>query len=165
MIIFKKNPPIKKKWLITGVAGFIGSHLLDTLLKNDQIVVGLDNFLTGKKENLDDVLSPLSKEKLNNFTFVEGDIRDYKICCEVTKDIDYVLHQAALGSVPRSLKDPLTTNEVNVTGFLNILRASEENKVSRFIYASSSSVYGDSQDLPKVENKKGILSRLMPLQK
>lgn len=147
-----KNTSFKNKtWLVTGVAGFIGSHLLDVLLKNNQKVIGLDNFLTGKKENINDVLSKLPQEKLKNFTFIEGDIRDYKICYESTKGVDYVLHQAALGSIPRSLKDPLTTNEVNVTGFLNILRASEEAKVSRFVYASSSSVYGDSKDLPKVE--------------
>ena len=117
-----KNTSFKNKtWLVTGVAGFIGSHLLDVLLKNNQKVIGLDNFLTGKKENINDVLSKLPQEKLKNFTFIEGDIRDYKICYESTKGVDYVLHQAALGSIPRSLKDPLTTNEVNVTGLLNTI--------------------------------------------
>lgn len=148
---------LKKTWLVTGVAGFIGSHLTETLLKNNQKVIGLDNFLTGKKENIEDVISQIPQDKLNNFTFIEGDIRDYKTCCDATKDVDYVLHQAALGSIPRSLKDPLTSNDVNVTGFLNILRASAENKVSQFVYASSSSVYGDSQDLPKVESNIGNL--------
>jgi len=146
-----------KRWLVTGVAGFIGSHLLEVLLKNNQTVIGLDNFLTGKRENIDDVLTHLPQEQSKQFIFVEGDIRDYKTCCDVTKDVDYVLHQAALGSIPRSLKDPLTTNEVNVTGFLNMLRASEENKVSRFVYASSSSVYGDAQELPKIEDRTGRL--------
>lgn len=146
-----------KKWLVTGVAGFIGSHLLEFLLKNDQQVIGLDNFLTGKRKNIDDVLNPLSKEKIKNFTFIEGDIRDFKTCDEVTKGVDYVLHQAALGSIPRSINDPLTTNDINVGGFLNVLRAAERNKVSRFVYASSSSVYGDSQELPKIEERIGTL--------
>lgn len=146
-----------KKWLVTGVAGFIGSHLLETLLKNNQSVIGLDSFSTGKQENIDDVLSQINGKQLRNFTLIKGDLRNYETCYEATKGIDYVLHQAALGSIPRSLKDPLTTNEVNVTGFLNILRASEVNKVSRFVYASSSSVYGDSQDLPKTEDKIGFL--------
>lgn len=149
----KQKP--KKTWLITGVAGFIGSHLLETLLKNDQVVVGLDNFLTGKKENIKNVLDSLPQEKSKNFTFIEGDIRDDKTCVHATKNVNYVLHQAALGSVPRSLKDPLTTNDVNVTGFLNILKASQENQVERFVYASSSSVYGDSETLPKVEHTIG----------
>lgn len=152
-----ENLDIKKTWLVTGVAGFIGSHLLETLLEMDQKVIGLDNFLTGKKENITNVLTRLSPQKLKNFTFVEGDIRDYKVCCEVTNKADYVLHQAALGSIPRSLNDPLTTNDINVVGFLNMLRASAENQISRFIYASSSSVYGDSPELPKVEDRIGDL--------
>lgn len=147
----------QKTWLITGVAGFIGSHLCEALLKNNQIVIGLDNFCTGKRENIDEALASCSQEQLQNFTFIEGDIRDEKTCHEVTKGVDYVLHQAALGSVPRSLKDPLLTNDVNVTGFLNVLRASEENKVSRFVYASSSSVYGDAEGLPKIEHTVGNL--------
>jgi UDP-N-acetylglucosamine 4-epimerase len=147
----------QKTWLVTGVAGFIGSHLAETLLKQGQKVIGLDNFLTGKRENIEEVLSLVSQESADNFTFIEGDIRDYKTCLEATNGVDYVLHQAALGSVPRSLKDPLTTNDVNVSGFLNIIRASAENKVSRFVYASSSSVYGDSPELPKVESNIGNL--------
>lgn len=144
-------------WLVTGVAGFIGSHLLETLLKNGQQVVGLDNFLTGKKENIADVLERLPSEKSKDFTFVEGDSRDYKTCSAITKGVDYVLHHAALGSVPHSLKDPLTTHDINVTGFLNILRASEDNKVSRVVYASSSAVYGDDPTLPKEEAHLGAL--------
>lgn len=147
----------KATWLITGVAGFIGSHLLETLLKNDQKVVGLDNFLVGKKENIDDVLQHLSLEQSRNFTFIEGDTRDYNVCAEATKGVDYVLHHAALGSVLHSLKDPVTTHDINVTGFLNMLRAAEENKVSRFVYASSSAVYGDDPTLPKVEEHVGHL--------
>ncbi len=146
-----------KTWLVTGVAGFIGSHLLVALLKKNQKVIGLDNFSVGKKTRLDHVLQGVPQEKLKNFSFVEGDIRDYKTCDEVTKGVHYVLHQAALGNVPRSIKDPLIVNEVNVTGFLNILRASQENKVSRFVYASSSAVYGDSQDQPNREEKFGSL--------
>lgn len=154
---FSQKECQNKAWLLTGAAGFIGSNLLEFLLKNDQVVIGLDNFLTGKRENLKSVLEKLSPQQIKNFTLVEGDIRDDKLCREVTKNIDYVLHQAALGSVPRSLKDPQTTNDVNVTGFLNILRASQENKVSKFVYASSSSVYGDSPHLPKVEEQIGSL--------
>lgn len=145
----------KKRWLITGAAGFIGSHLLEALLKADQIVVGLDNFITGKRENINDVLDSVSEEQRKNFTFIEADIRDFQACQDATKNIDYVLHQAALGSVPRSVKDPITTNDINVTGFLNIIRASELNNVSRFVYASSSSVYGDSEALPKKEDVLG----------
>lgn len=151
------NLELQQKWLVTGAAGFIGSHLIETLLKNNQKVIGFDNFSTGKKENLHLVLSQLSPSLRQNFTFIEGDIRNYNTCLEATKDIDFVLHQAALGSVPRSIKDPLTTNDVNVTGFLNILFASTEHKVSRFVYASSSSVYGDSPDLPKIESRIGNL--------
>lgn len=146
-----------RTWLVTGVAGFIGSHLLSALLKNNQRVMGLDNFLTGKKKNIEDVLAHCSPEQAQKFTFVEGDIRDLKTCEHVTTGVDYVLHQAALGSIPRSLNDPLTTHDVNVTGFLNMLRAAEQNKVSRFVYASSSSVYGDSVELPKVEDCIGNL--------
>src|SRR3990167_3049718 len=146
-----------KTWLVTGVAGFIGSHLLEFLLKRNQKVIGLDSFITGKKDNIDNVMLGLPEENKKNFLFVEGDIRDLKICHEVTQGVDYVLHQAALGSIPRSLKDPLTTNDINVTGFLTLLHAAQKNKVARFVYASSSSVYGDSPDLPKVEEKTGKL--------
>ena len=155
-------PPLKEilttrqTWLVTGVSGFIGSHLLEALLKNDQKVIGLNPFPVGKKETFNDVLSQISPEKLKNFSLVIGDIRDYKTCLEVTKNVDFVLHQAALGNIPQSIKDPIIVNDVNVMGFLNILRASEENKVSRFVYASTSYVYGDSQD-PNVEDKIGNL--------
>ena len=157
MLALNELSSCRKAWLVTGAAGFIGSHLLETLLKNDQQVIGLDNFLTGKRQNIGDVLAHLPKEKTKKFTFVEGDIRDFKLCSEVTKGVDYVLHQAALGSIPHSLKDPMTTHEINVTGFLNLLHAAEQNKVSRFVYASSSAVYGDSQELPKIEERLGDL--------
>jgi UDP-N-acetylglucosamine/UDP-N-acetylgalactosamine 4-epimerase len=132
--------------LVTGGAGFIGSNLCDDLLKNNNQVVCLDNFATGKKQNIQPFLSN------KNFKFIEGDIRDLNACREAAKDIDIVLQQAALGSVPRSLHDPITSNEVNVTGFLNMLVASRDAKVKRFVYAASSSTYGDSQSLPKVED-------------
>ena len=142
-------------WLITGVAGFIGSNLLEALLKLDQNVIGLDNFETGRKENLEDVKSELSKDQWSRFNFVKGDIKDIDTCYKVCKGIDFVLHQAALGSVPRSIKDPIATNNVNIGGFLNILEASKKSKVKSFTYAASSSSYGDHQDLPKVEEKTG----------
>lgn len=144
----KKNPKI---WLVTGVAGFIGSNLLEGLLDLGQRVVGLDNFETGYEKNLIEVMSKYGAEKRKLFTFIQGDIRDIKICLNATTEVDYVLHQAALGSVPRSIADPLVTNAVNVDGFLNVLNASRINKVKRFVYASSSSVYGDSMKLPKEE--------------
>jgi UDP-N-acetylglucosamine 4-epimerase len=135
-----------KKILITGGAGFIGSNLCDYFIKNGDHVVCLDNFATGFMQNLSGVInSP-------NFTLIEGDIRNFDICKEAVKGIDYVLHQAALGSVPRSLNDPITTNEVNVSGFLNMLTAARDAGVKRFIYAASSSTYGDSKELPKVED-------------
>tara|TARA_Y100001954_G_C15820313_1_gene609590 strand:+ start:1024 stop:2007 length:984 start_codon:yes stop_codon:yes gene_type:complete len=139
----------EKKILITGGAGFIGSNLCDKLLKLDNEVICFDNFSTGKLKNV--------KEFLNNpkFKLVEGDIRDFDKCIDVSKGVDYVLHQAALGSVPRSVKDPKTTNAVNIDGFLNMLIASRDSNVKRFIYAASSSTYGDSSDLPKVENNVG----------
>ncbi|MAP24520.1 MAG: LPS biosynthesis protein WbpP [Rickettsiales bacterium] len=144
-------------WLITGVAGFIGSNLLEFLLKNDQLVVGLDNFATGHQKNLDEVLASLSAKQKNNFLFIEGDIRnlnDVNRC--FNHEIDFALHQAALGSVPRSIKTPLETNSVNVDGFLNVLKTSVDNKVKKFVYASSSSVYGDSPHLPKQEDVIGM---------
>ena len=134
-----------KKILITGGAGFIGSNLCESLLHLNNEVVCLDNFTTGKRENLTSFL------KNPNFTLMEGDIRNLQDCMLATKEVDYVLHQAALGSVPRSIKDPITSNDVNVGGFLNMLVASRDNKVKRFIYAASSSTYGDSESLPKVE--------------
>ena len=155
MVILSELSGCHKTWLITGVAGFIGSHLLESLLENNQHVVGLDNFLTGKQKNIDEILLKLPKEKTKNFTFIEGDIRDFKTCSDVTKGVDHVLHQAALGGVSQSLLDPIATNDINVTGFLNLLRAAEQNKVSRFVYASSSSVYGDSTTLPNIESTIG----------
>lgn len=144
-----------KKWLITGVAGFIGSNLLETLLKLGQTVVGLDNFATGHQRNLDEVKSTVSEEQWANFSFIEGDIRDYDTCKNAVENIDYVLHQAALGSVPRSIADPLTSNAANVSGFLNMLQASKEANVDSFTYAASSSTYGDHPALPKVEENIG----------
>ncbi|WP_172564918.1 NAD-dependent epimerase/dehydratase family protein [Vibrio navarrensis] len=144
-----------KTWLVTGVAGFIGSNLLEKLLKLDQIVVGLDNFSTGHQQNLDEVQSLVTAEQWERFRFIEGDIRDYPSCEKAVKGIDYVLHQAALGSVPRSISDPLTTNAANITGFLNMLQASKEAQVKSFTYAASSSTYGDHPALPKVEENIG----------
>ncbi len=148
----KANP---KTWLITGVAGFIGSNLLETLLKLDQTVVGLDNFATGHQYNLDEVQTLVSEQQWARFRFIEGDIRNLEDCREAVKGTDYVLHQAALGSVPRSIEDPIATNQANIDGFLNMLVAAKDEKVSSFTYAASSSTYGDHPDLPKVEDKIG----------
>ena len=139
----------KKKILVTGGAGFIGSNLTEALLKLNNEVICLDNFATGKEENITPFLTN------PNYTLIEGDIRKLSDCQLAVKGVDYVLHQAALGSVPRSIKDPITSNEVNVSGFLNMLTASRDSGVKRFIYAASSSTYGDSEALPKVEDKIG----------
>ena len=144
-----------KTWLITGVAGFIGSNLLETLLKLNQTVVGLDNFATGYQKNLDEVQGLVSTEQWQRFSFIEGDIRNFADCQKACTGIDYVLHQAALGSVPRSLANPITTNEVNISGFLNMLTAARDAEVQSFTYAASSSTYGDHPGLPKVEDKIG----------
>lgn len=144
-----------KKWLVTGVAGFIGSNLLEELLRLNQIVVGLDNFSTGFQHNLDEVQSSVTKEQWNNFSFIEGDICNFDTCTRVVKGIDYVLHQAALGSVPRSIENPLATNAANITGFLNMLQAAKNENVKSFTYAASSSTYGDHPALPKVEENIG----------
>ncbi len=144
-----------KKWLVTGVAGFIGSNLLETLLKNNQIVVGLDNFSTGHQHNLDQVQQRINAQQWENFSLIEADICNLTSCRQACDSVDYVLHQAALGSVPRSLEDPITTNETNISGFLNVLVAARDAKVNRFVYAASSSTYGDHPELPKVENKIG----------
>lgn len=144
-----------KMWLVTGVAGFIGSNLLETLLKLDQKVVGLDNFATGHQYNLDEVQTLVSPAQWRNFSFIEGDIRNFEDCQKACLDVDYVLHQAALGSVPRSIADPITTNATNITGFLNMLTAACDAKVSSFTYAASSSTYGDHPALPKVEENIG----------
>ncbi|PTB31812.1 NAD-dependent epimerase/dehydratase family protein [Photobacterium phosphoreum] len=146
---------VPKVWLVTGVAGFIGSNLLEKLLLLNQNVVGLDNFETGHQYNLDEVKSQVSETQWDRFTFIEGDIRDFTICQQAVKGVDYVLHQAALGSVPRSINDPLTTNAANITGFLNMLTAAKEEQVKSFTYAASSSTYGDHPALPKVEENIG----------
>tara|TARA_B100001758_G_C18397998_1_gene607175 strand:- start:1252 stop:2271 length:1020 start_codon:yes stop_codon:yes gene_type:complete len=144
-----------KTWLITGVAGFIGSNILETLLKFNQKVIGLDNLLTGHLSNLEDVQSVVSEDNWKNFSFVNGDICDIETCHDVTRDVDFVLHQAALGSVPRSIEDPFLTNKINIEGFLNILTASKDANVTSFTYAASSSTYGDHEALPKIENQIG----------
>ena len=144
-----------KTWLVTGVAGFIGSNLLEKLLKLNQTVVGLDNFATGHQRNLDEVKSLVSEEQWSRFNFMEGDIREPKACQQAVQGVDYVLHQAALGSVPRSIADPLTTNAANITGFLNMLDAARQEEVKSFTYAASSSTYGDHPALPKVEENIG----------
>ena len=144
-----------KTWLITGVAGFIGSNLLETLLLLNQKVVGLDNFATGFQHNLDEVQGLVSEEHWQGFTFIEGDIRNLADCQAACIGVDYVLHQAALGSVPRSIADPIATNETNISGYLNMLVAARDAKVSSFTYAASSSTYGDHPALPKVEDAIG----------
>lgn len=144
-----------KTWLITGVAGFIGSNLLERLLHLNQQVVGLDNFATGYQKNLDEVKASVSEAQWQKFTFKQGDIRNLADCENAVKGVDYVLHQAALGSVPRSISDPITTNEANISGFLNMLIASRDAKVESFTYAASSSTYGDHPALPKVEEHIG----------
>ena len=144
-----------KTWLITGVAGFIGSNLLEELLLLNQRVVGLDNFATGFQHNLDEVQSLVSKDQWQNFTFIEGDIRNLDDCQAACIGVGYVLHQAALGSVPRSIADPINTNDTNISGYLNMLVAARDAQVASFTYAASSSTYGDHPALPKVEDAIG----------
>lgn len=144
-----------KTWLITGVAGFIGSNLLETLLKHNQKVVGLDNFSTGHQENLDEVEALVRPEQWYNFRFIKGDICDLDACLEACENVDIVLHQAALGSVPRSIENPIATNKANIDGFLNMLVSARDAGVKRMVYAASSSTYGDHPDLPKIEDKIG----------
>lgn len=146
MKIMKKNGVENKRILVTGGAGFIGSNLCEHLLDCGAEVICLDNFTTGHMHNINHLL--LNK----NFVLIKGDIRDQDICHNACKNVDYVLHQAALGSVPRSIEDPITSNEVNVNGFLNMLVAARDAKIKRFVYAASSSTYGDSECLPKVED-------------
>ena len=153
--LLEQLPKQPKTWLITGVAGFIGSNLLETLLKLNQKVVGLDNFATGHQHNLDEVQSLVSPEQWAGFNFIEGDIRQLEDCQRGCQGVDYVLHQAALGSVPRSINDPITTNSTNIDGFLNMLVAARDAKVQSFTYAASSSTYGDHPALPKVEDNIG----------
>jgi UDP-N-acetylglucosamine 4-epimerase len=138
-------------WLVTGAAGFIGSNLVEALLRLNQRVTGLDNFATGHQHNLDQVQQLVGAAAWQRFSFIKGDIRQLADCSRACEGVDYVLHQAALGSVSRSIADPITTNETNVTGFLNMLTASRDAKVQRFVYAASSSTYGDHPALPKVE--------------
>ena len=144
-----------RTWLITGVAGFIGSNQLEALLKLNQRVVGLDNFSTGYQRNLDEVKDLVEPVQWAKFKFVEGDIRNLDHCHQACQGVDFVLHQAALGSVPRSVEDPITTNANNITGFLNMLVAARDAKAQRFVYAASSSTYGDHPGLPKVEDHIG----------
>jgi UDP-N-acetylglucosamine 4-epimerase len=144
-----------RTWLVTGVAGFIGSNLLEALLKLDQQVVGLDNFATGHQHNLDQVRGLVTPAQWDRFRFIKGDIRKLDDCRAACAGVDYVLHQAALGSVPRSLEDPVTTNATNIDGFLNMLVAARDAGIKRFVYAASSSTYGDHQGLPKVEDRIG----------
>ncbi|MDZ3990434.1 NAD-dependent epimerase/dehydratase family protein [Pseudomonas sp. Teo4] len=144
-----------RTWLVTGVAGFIGSNLLETLLKLGQKVIGLDNFATGHQRNLEEVKSLVSAQQWAAFTFIEGDIRKLEDCQRACAGVDYVLHQAALGSVPRSINDPITTNSTNIDGFLNMLVAARDAGVKSFTYAASSSTYGDHPGLPKVEETIG----------
>jgi UDP-N-acetylglucosamine/UDP-N-acetyl-alpha-D-glucosaminouronate 4-epimerase len=158
----RKYDPLKQKlrqqpktWLVTGVAGFIGSNLLEALLKLDQRVRGLDNFTTGRNANLEEVRLQVSSGQWQRFSMIQGDVRDYESCLRASKDVDYVLHEAALGSVPRSVENPVDSHASNVTGFLNIALAARENRVCRFVYASSSSVYGDLLESPKTEAKTG----------
>ena len=142
-------------WLITGVAGFIGSNLLESLLQLNQQVIGLDNFSTGHQHNLDMVEDSVSTDQWRKFQLITGDIRNLDDCRQACANVDYILHQAALGSVPRSLEDPLLTNENNINGFLNMLVAARDARVKRFVYAASSSTYGDHPGLPKTEDKIG----------
>ncbi|HKQ25358.1 MAG TPA: NAD-dependent epimerase/dehydratase family protein [Burkholderiales bacterium] len=144
-----------RRWLITGVAGFIGSHLLETLLKLDQVVIGLDNFTTGYDRNLEEAREAAGERASRNFTFIEGDIRQLADCRRACEGVDFVLHHAALGSVPRSVEDPLASHETNLTGFVNTMVAARDARVERFIYAASSSTYGDHPGLPKVEETIG----------
>lgn len=144
-----------KTWLITGVAGFIGSNLLEALLKLNQPVIGLDNFSTGYQRNLEEVKTNVTTEQWAGFRFIKGDIRNLDDCHRACNGVDYVLHQAALGSVPRSIEDPITTNKSNIDGFLNMLVAGRDTQIKRFVYAASSSTYGDHPDLPKVEDNIG----------
>jgi UDP-N-acetylglucosamine/UDP-N-acetylgalactosamine 4-epimerase len=153
--VFKGLATTKAKWLVTGAAGFIGSNLVEYLLHNDQAVVGLDNFATGHRHNLDEVCEAVGPERWARFNFIEGDIRDPATCARACKGVQIVLHQAALGSVPRSIADPVNTNSANIDGFLNMLVAARDERVGRFIFAASSSTYGDHPALPKIEDRIG----------
>jgi len=153
--LVKELEIMPRTWLITGVAGFIGSNILETLLRMNQNVVGLDNFATGYQRNLDEVKEVVSKTQWSRFKFINGDIRNLNDCKYACESVSYVLHQAALGSVPRSINDPIATNSTNIDGFLNMLVAARDAKVKSFTYAASSSTYGDHPALPKVEDRIG----------
>lgn len=153
--LLEQLPRRPRTWLVTGAAGFIGSNLVETLLRTDQSVVGLDNFETGYQRNLDEVCAAVTEAQWRRFRLITGDIRNLSHCRSACEGVDYVLHQAALGSVPRSLADPIATNSANIDGFLNMLVAARDAKVSSFTYAASSSTYGDHTDLPKVEERIG----------
>ncbi|HUE78770.1 MAG TPA: SDR family oxidoreductase [Sphingomicrobium sp.] len=142
-------------WLVTGAAGFIGSNLVEALLSADQEVAGLDNFATGHRGNLEEVKATVGEDRWSRFKLIKADIRDRDACAQAVDGVDYVLHQAALGSVPRSLADPLTSHDVNVTGFVNLIDAARNAGVKRFVYAASSSTYGDEPNLPKREERIG----------
>lgn len=147
----------RRRWLVTGAAGFIGSHLVETLISAGEEVIGLDNFSTGSRENLEDVRSAVSIEQWNRFHFSEGDIRDLAKCREVCGRADFVVHLAAMASVPVSMEQPALAHDINVRGFLNILLAAKENSVRKVVFASSSAVYGDCSRLPLVESDSGVL--------
>ena len=144
-----------RRWLVTGAAGFIGSNLVETLLALDQDVVGLDNFATGHRRNIDEILAGVGEARSARFTMIEGDITRQEDCAKACDGVAFVLHQAALGSVPRSLENPVATNAANIDGFLNMLVAARDARVERFVYAASSSTYGDHPALPKVEEHIG----------
>ncbi len=146
---------VGERWLVTGAAGFIGSNIVEALLNADQEVVGLDNFATGHRSNLEEISSNVGPERWARFSMIEADIRDREACARAVDGVTYVLHQAALGSVPRSLADPLNSHDSNVTGFINMLDAARQAKVKRFVYAASSSTYGDEPNLPKREERVG----------
>ncbi len=146
---------LPRRWLVTGAAGFIGSNLVEALLRLDQQVVGLDNFATGHRRNLDELLAAVGPARASNFTMIEGDITVADDCARACDGVAFVLHEAALGSVPRSLENPVATNAANVDGFLNMLVAARDAGVERFVYAASSSTYGDHPALPKIEDRIG----------
>lgn len=150
--LLEELPKAPRTWLVTGVAGFIGSNLLEKLLQLDQRVIGLDNFSTGHQRNLDEVQTLVTSQQWARFNLIIGDIRSLEDCHQACVNVDYVLHQAALGSVPRSISDPITTNGANIDGFLNMLVAARDSNVKSFTYAASSSTYGDHSGLPKVED-------------
>jgi UDP-N-acetylglucosamine 4-epimerase len=152
--LMEKLSSINRTWLITGVAGFIGSNLLELLLNTEQNVIGIDDFSTGSVKNLEDVKNKVGKS-YENFKLINDSIENYQIVLNACRGVDIVLHQAALGSVPRSIDNPITTNSSNVTGFLNVITAAKNASVEKFVYASSSSVYGDSSDTVKAEISKG----------